>query len=146
MPIRPELDQSKLRPFDPIVMNYNRGISNGGNIPPLCLRCYRAYPSNFTASNSGKPCHAMPCRQATGCALPTVLHICSRDNTIAQDPHHNRPLISIHTPRMGSDHRRKFKIFNLRISIHTPRVGSDRITQPIHLICGYFNPHSPCGE
>ena len=77
--------------------------------------------------------------------------------------------ISIHAPRVGSDHRRVHPAddhadFNPRspggerrrsaagwcrqraISIHAPRVGSDRQRSPSHPPPTYFNPRSPCGE
>ena len=77
--------------------------------------------------------------------------------------------ISIHAPRVGSDHqlasqRLRSKNFNPRspcgerpgyttmtgttalISIHAPRVGSDRQRRSARTWAPYFNPRSPCGE
>ncbi len=78
--------------------------------------------------------------------------------------------ISIHAPRVGSDHQRRFLIGVGAISIHAPRVGSDVLcvfhlhaippisihaprvgSDPLRLITPmvssrYFNPRSPCGE
>ena len=78
-------------------------------------------------------------------------------------------LISIHAPRVGSDHilhllDHKPPNFNPRspcgerlietksdgflpsISIHAPRVGSDPGKNGIKKALNYFNPRSPCGE
>ncbi len=78
-------------------------------------------------------------------------------------------IISIHTPRVGSDIRHTPLVFLRPISIHTPRVGSDhgsrfiaairqrfQSTLPVWgatiMMCPArfkpknFNPHSPCGE
>ena len=44
--------------------------------------------------------------------------------TTSRTRHHTRPTISIHTPRMGSDHEPPMKCFHIRD----------------------FNPHSPHGE
>ena len=54
--------------------------------------------------------------------------------------------ISIHAPRVGSDHRRDIGRRQRGISIHAPRVGSD--PHNAHTPCSrrYFNPRSPCGE
>ena len=77
--------------------------------------------------------------------------------------------ISIHAPRVGSDHQppeprqllREFQSTlpvwgatrrqerqerGQRISIHAPRVGSDFLTASTTLPTTYFNPRSPCGE
>ena len=77
--------------------------------------------------------------------------------------------ISIHAPRVGSDHvklveRYKLTYFNPRspcgerlplnnykaiqndISIHAPRVGSDANIDRTYQIADNFNPRSPCGE
>ena len=58
-----------------------------------------------------------------------------------------KPVISIHTPRGGSD-AFIFPIaaYHNVISIHTPRGGSDTIRELIRSVIIYFNPHSPWGE
>ena len=60
---------------------------------------------------------------------------------------HQRPSISIHAPRVGSDSIAAL-IFHLdgNISIHAPRVGSDQIVASRWLLPIHFNPRSPCGE
>ena len=89
-------------------------------------------------------------------------HVIRRDRRIME--------ISIHAPRVGSDHNHGThssaeKHFNPRspcgerqrpnnghpaafpISIHAPRVGSDLMRSSRGRIArGYFNPRSPCGE
>ena len=55
--------------------------------------------------------------------------------------------ISIHAPRVGSDHDLIYIVFLQFISIHAPRVGSDVSKLRIVLFSRlYFNPRSPCGE
>ena len=85
------------------------------------------------------------------------------------DPGRPEPGISIHAPRVGSDHQLKQLLATQVISIHAPRVGSDESTDaetadrqqfqstlPVWGATvpggeggrgsGYFNPRSPCGE
>ena len=58
-----------------------------------------------------------------------------------------RRSISIHAPRVGSDHAHPAAILGKRrISIHAPRVGSDEIRGVRAPWRRYFNPRSPCGE
>ena len=55
-------------------------------------------------------------------------------------------MISIHAPRVGSDHIREAAAAGSDISIHAPRVGSD-FGKLYHKQAGIdFNPRSPCGE
>ena len=55
--------------------------------------------------------------------------------------------ISIHAPRMGSDHGRFMGHAPLvGISIHAPRMGSDRFAPSAPPPTAYFNPRSPDGE
>ncbi len=54
--------------------------------------------------------------------------------------------ISIHAPRVGSDHSFCPSFDKLRISIHAPRVGSDFLPAKAKPGQGNFNPRSPCGE
>ena len=54
--------------------------------------------------------------------------------------------ISIHAPRMGSDHRRaRLQPSNI-ISIHAPRMGSDYTVNDDSISSRDFNPRSPHGE
>ena len=55
-------------------------------------------------------------------------------------------LISIHTPRVGSDEEDEGLNEYDDISIHTPRVGSDLMESKRRRASLDFNPHSPCGE
>ena len=62
-------------------------------------------------------------------------------------PFSHSPEISIHAPRVGSDHGKGRKGTAQRgISIHAPRVGSDRMQRSKNSRQKYFNPRSPCGE
>ena len=86
---------------------------------------------------------------------------------IGEQPVYN--YISIHAPRVGSDHyahsffwldfyfnprspcgERPYSLiwndFFRDISIHAPRVGSDHCLRRQNRIAFYFNPRSPCGE
>ena len=54
--------------------------------------------------------------------------------------------ISIHAPRVGSDHKRFYFANPSEISIHAPRVGSDHFVRLPETAAGDFNPRSPCGE
>ena len=55
--------------------------------------------------------------------------------------------ISIHAPRVGSDHRCGSQCPHpIEISIHAPRVGSDLSPAFFFYLPAYFNPRSPCGE
>ena len=54
--------------------------------------------------------------------------------------------ISIHAPRVGSDHSWERMATALFISIHAPRVGSDRQSGLDFEENRDFNPRSPCGE
>ena len=79
-----------------------------------------------------------------------------------------RSAISIHAPRVGRDAGWAIRCIHYSISIHAPRAGCDHMaaafssvcaafqsthpvrgaTQPIqtsHLLCGNFNPRTPCG-
>ena len=54
--------------------------------------------------------------------------------------------ISIHAPRMGSDKQQMIDMMSSFISIHAPRMGSDlRLGRDSNTMC-YFNPRSPHGE
>ena len=55
-------------------------------------------------------------------------------------------VISIHAPRVGSDHDDEPKPPALIISIHAPRVGSDDARARFVQQYFHFNPRSPCGE
>ena len=55
-------------------------------------------------------------------------------------------VISIHAPRVGSDHTYIRYPALPRISIHAPRVGSDRRFPSQRRYNSDFNPRSPCGE
>ena len=55
-------------------------------------------------------------------------------------------IISIHTPREGSDALVQALREAFPISIHTPREGSDRKMRRDCQFNRYFNPHSPRGE
>ncbi len=54
--------------------------------------------------------------------------------------------ISIHTPRVGSDHGDQIADTEYDISIHAPRVGSDFAPGFLRRTGRHFNPRSPCGE
>ena len=54
--------------------------------------------------------------------------------------------ISIHAPRVGSDHFLMDDNPALDISIHAPRVGSDGKECVLQAGEVNFNPRSPCGE
>ena len=54
--------------------------------------------------------------------------------------------ISIHAPRVGSDHSMTTKNNKITISIHAPRVGSDQCKRQLSYDSTHFNPRSPCGE
>ena len=54
--------------------------------------------------------------------------------------------ISIHAPRVGSDHNLALVGVVAVISIHAPRVGSDFSGLRCLEFHGDFNPRSPCGE
>ena len=59
---------------------------------------------------------------------------------------HLPAVISIHTPRMGSDTFPSTLGVLHNISIHTPRMGSDDEDFRITPTLDNFNPHSPHGE
>ena len=70
----------------------------------------------------------------------------ARGATLSFLQYRQTQLISIHTPREGSDTWYVLSSAGRRISIHTPREGSD---QPFsQKLCWNknFNPHSPRGE
>ena len=54
--------------------------------------------------------------------------------------------ISIHSPRMGRDHRFSSADGSARISIHSPRMGRDVFFRWLLRPDGHFNPLSPHGE
>ena len=62
-------------------------------------------------------------------------------------PWKERRNISIHAPRVGSDSAPKLaRLKVIRISIHAPRVGSDAACLARGISPADFNPRSPCGE
>ena len=59
----------------------------------------------------------------------------------------DKPHISIHAPRMGSDFARTADCSHgVLISIHAPRMGSDRIVHEFSTKEHHFNPRPPHGE
>ena len=54
-----------------------------------------------------------------------------------------RRKISIHSPRMGRDRRRRLRMNPLFISIHSPRMGRDVLQIPDNPTCYKISIHSP---
>ena len=70
---------------------------------------------------------------------------------MGSDAHHRvaivgQEVISIHAPRMGSDHLLAQQVDDRLISIHAPRMGSDPSSTRAYSTSTNFNPRSPDGE
>ena len=111
-----------------------------------------ATPSSGTPASPWRFQSTLPARGATLTVIVASVSMVfqstlpARGATQSRQPPPERPAISIHAPRTGSDENLLHTVRDYIISIHAPRTGSDGTAAVRGAAATDFNPRSPHGE